>query len=71
MLEALKESKWANREGEIVISADSSRNQRDNVDECFRKLFRIVREAVEVPGVTSELQKEKVAKLWVTFKLLV
>ncbi|KAI9787759.1 MAG: hypothetical protein M1839_000291 [Geoglossum umbratile] len=49
----------------IVVQADSSRKQNENVRECFRKLQNLVAEAgrAVVPGETTAEQKEHVQRL--------
>ena len=55
----------AAKSGDLVIQADDSRKQAENVNSCFRKLHQLLvhagREAV--PNETSPGQMERVQKL--------
>ncbi|KAK1824980.1 hypothetical protein LTR12_000521 [Friedmanniomyces endolithicus] len=55
----------AARSNDLVIQADESRKQADNVEACFRKLSEVVAEAGReaVPGETSAAQGKRVEGL--------
>ncbi|KAF2233716.1 peptidyl-tRNA hydrolase domain protein [Viridothelium virens] len=55
----------ASKADALIIQADDSRKQNDNVHTCFKKLHNLIIEAGEklVPGETSELQKTRVRTL--------
>ena len=55
----------AAKSSDIVIQADDSRKQNDNVNACYRKLQELIAEAGReaVPGETSAAQVEKVKGL--------
>lgn len=52
---------------EVVLQADESRKQSDNLDEAYRRLHKIIVSAVskDVPGVTSAEKKKHVAELYI------
>ncbi|MCJ1224108.1 hypothetical protein MMC12_000751 [Toensbergia leucococca] len=58
---------YAERGHALVIQADGSRKQGDNVQECFKKLQDLVISAGKstVTGETSLEQVKKVKRLWV------
>lgn len=63
---AVRASRYvAPRSEELVIQADDSRKQQDNVDACFRKLQEVVWQAGQqtVPGETSAEQGKRVQML--------
>lgn len=49
----------------IQISAQTSRSQRENKDECHQKLHELLKDLSKrfIPGETSEAQKQKIEKL--------
>lgn len=55
----------AAKSNEIVIQADDSRKQNDNVNACFRKLNELIQQAGRdnVPGETSQEQIKRVEQL--------
>ncbi|KAK1049821.1 hypothetical protein LTR12_013387 [Friedmanniomyces endolithicus] len=55
----------AAKSNDLVIQADESRKQADNVEACFRKLSEVVAEAGReaVPGKTSAAQGKRVEGL--------
>ena len=55
----------ANKADALIIQADDSRKQNENVHSCFKRLYDLITEAGEkrIPGETSELQKERVRNL--------
>ena len=55
----------AAKSNDLVIQADESRKQADNVEACFRKLSEVVAEAGReaVPGETSAAQGKRVEGL--------
>ncbi|EME77867.1 uncharacterized protein MYCFIDRAFT_33694 [Pseudocercospora fijiensis CIRAD86] len=55
----------AAKSDDLVIQADDSRKQSDNVNACFRKLHDLIVQAGRdnVPGETSKEQVERVEKL--------
>lgn len=62
----MRESRfYAAKSHSIVLQADSTRSQRDNVDECIRKLYEMIVEAGRaiIPGTTSQAQKKRVQEL--------
>jgi peptidyl-tRNA hydrolase ICT1 len=62
----VQESRYvASRSGEIVIQADSSRKQAENVHECYKKLHQLIVEAAKdtIPGETSEGKARRVKVL--------
>lgn len=56
---------YAAKSNEIVIQADDSRKQNDNVNACFRKLYELIQLAgrENVPGETSQEQIKRVEEL--------
>lgn len=56
---------YATNSDALLIQADDSRKQAANKDACYRKLSELVDEVFKanVPGETTEEQKEKVQKL--------
>ncbi|KAF2144551.1 uncharacterized protein K452DRAFT_266480 [Aplosporella prunicola CBS 121167] len=56
---------YASNSNSLVIQADDSRKQNDNVHSCFVKLHQLIAEAGRrlVPGETSDEQKERVRNL--------
>ncbi|KXS99453.1 hypothetical protein AC578_8121 [Pseudocercospora eumusae] len=55
----------AAKSGDLVIQADDSRKQNDNVNACFRKLHELIVQAGRdnVPGETSQEQVARVKEL--------
>ncbi|KAF7196078.1 hypothetical protein HII31_02479 [Pseudocercospora fuligena] len=55
----------AAKSDDLVIQADDSRKQNDNVNACFRKLHELIVQAGKdnVPGETSQEQVERVKEL--------
>ncbi|KAF2481793.1 peptidyl-tRNA hydrolase domain-containing protein [Neohortaea acidophila] len=55
----------ASKSGDVVIQADDSRKQTDNVNACFRKLHDLIVQAGRdaVPGETSAEQSKRVEQL--------
>lgn len=55
----------AQKSGDIVIQADDSRKQNENVNICFRKLHELIMRAGRdvVPGETSHEQLKRVEDL--------
>lgn len=55
----------AAKSGDIVIQADDSRKQNDNVNACFRKLHEMIVQAGRdtVPGETTPEQIKRVEQL--------
>ena len=55
----------APKSGDIVIQADDSRKQNDNVNTCFRKLHDLIMQAGRnsIPGETSPEQVKRVQDL--------
>lgn len=58
---------FAGKTDSIIIQADDSRKQSDNVQGCFLRLHDMIREVAQgvIHGETSEAQKERVAGLCV------
>ena len=56
---------YAEKSRSLLIQADESRKQAANLDACYRKLYELITELAnaQIPGETSEDQKEKVKKL--------
>jgi peptidyl-tRNA hydrolase ICT1 len=56
---------YAAKSSDLVIQADDSRKQAENVESCFKKLHEVIAQAGNdtVPGETSPEQSERVAKL--------
>jgi peptidyl-tRNA hydrolase ICT1 len=56
---------YAAKSNDLVIQADDSRKQGDNVDSCFRKLFEVIVQAGRdtVPGETTPEQSQRVERL--------
>jgi peptidyl-tRNA hydrolase ICT1 len=56
---------YAAKSSDLVIQADDSRKQSENMESCFKKLYEIIIRAGEdaVPGETSVEQSQRVAKL--------
>ncbi|KAJ9638082.1 hypothetical protein H2204_004393 [Knufia peltigerae] len=56
---------YAEKSSSLVIQADDSRKQQANRDTCYRKLNELIVDVYKhnVPGETTEDQKEKVQKL--------
>ncbi|EMC99965.1 hypothetical protein BAUCODRAFT_48939, partial [Baudoinia panamericana UAMH 10762] len=55
----------AGKSGDLVIQADDSRKQSDNVNACFKRLHELILQAGReaVPGETSPEQVERVEML--------
>lgn len=55
----------AAKSGDIVVQADDSRKQTDNVNGCMRKLYQLLEQAGKdaVPGETSPEQTKRVEEL--------
>ncbi|KAF8250257.1 hypothetical protein K440DRAFT_177694 [Wilcoxina mikolae CBS 423.85] len=58
-------SRHLTRNDEIVIQADGSRKQSENMEEVYHRLHKIIVSCVskDVPGVTSAEKKKRVAQL--------
>lgn len=58
---------YAAKSHSVVVQSDGSRSQRDNVEECMRKLYDMIVEAgrAAIPGVASQGQKKRVEELYV------
>ena len=56
---------YAAKSNDVVIQADDSRKQNDNVNACFRKLHELIVQAGRqtVPGETSPEQTKRVEAL--------
>lgn len=65
VLEQLRESpfRYQTKAGGILIQSDSSRNQHDNVDDCFRKLLAEIRQCVHFPDNVQDIHKAKWRRL--------
>lgn len=62
----LRQSRYlAAKSDDLVIQADDSRKQADNVNACFRKLHELIVQAGKetVPGETSPEQVKRVEQL--------
>jgi peptidyl-tRNA hydrolase ICT1 len=61
---AVSKSRYSAKD-DLVIQADDSRKQNDNVHHCFIKLHQMIVQAGRevVPGETSAEQMERVKKL--------
>lgn len=59
-------SRHITREDEIVIQADGTRKQSENLEEAYQRLHKILVESVsvDVPGVTSAEKKKRVKELY-------
>ncbi len=65
--EALAASQYYAAKSEaLIVQADSSRKQSDNVEECFRKLYQNIMQICRstIKGETSPDQVRKVKKLY-------
>jgi peptidyl-tRNA hydrolase ICT1 len=51
-----------NEEGEFIIACDETRSQSQNLELCFKRLFRMVVEVSEVPREPSAEKREKIAR---------
>ena len=62
-----KSQYYATKSAALVFQADSSRKQRDNVDECFHKLHQLILQIGRSAIIkeTSHAQVEKIKKLYV------
>ena len=60
---------YAGNSRSLVIQGDASRNQNDNVQECYRKLHTMIVAAgrAAIRGETSPAQAKKVKSLYVKF----
>jgi len=56
-------SQFLTQQGDLVIHCQEHRTQKDNIEECFNKLYTFITKNSNLPGNTSAEQKEKVAKL--------
>ncbi|KAI9754882.1 MAG: hypothetical protein M1815_005381 [Lichina confinis] len=58
---------YAAKSHSVIVQSDGSRSQRDNVEECVRKLYDMIVEVgrAAIPGVTSQGQKKRVEELYV------
>lgn len=58
---------YATKSEALIVQADSSRKQSDNVEECFRKLYQNIMQICRamVKGETSPNQVRKVKELYV------
>lgn len=56
---------YAAKSSDLVISADDSRKQAENVESCFKKLHEVITQAADdaIPGETSVEQSQRVVKL--------
>ncbi|KAI9707126.1 MAG: hypothetical protein M1836_000086 [Candelina mexicana] len=66
MSTSIQESRFcASKSDSLVIQADSSRRQADNVQECFKKLHNMILDIGRsvLPGETSAQQKGRVKRL--------
>lgn len=56
---------YAAKSGDLVVQADDSRKQTDNVNGCMKKLHQLLEQAGKdaVPGETSPEQMKRVAEL--------
>ncbi|ORZ33389.1 hypothetical protein BCR44DRAFT_1371949, partial [Catenaria anguillulae PL171] len=61
-LQAQQASK-INKAGDLLVSSDKFRTQRQNIDECIDKLYAMIVEAGYIPRETSAQQRKKVAGL--------
>jgi len=59
-------SRHLTKNEEIVIQADGARSQRENIEEAYRRLHKILVEcvSVDVPGVTGAEKKQRVKELY-------
>lgn len=64
--DAIRASSYTTKSEFIVLKAEESRKQHQNIDLCYDKLYQIVVDAgnKSLPGVTSSAQKERVIKLY-------
>ena len=63
---AIESSRYHTEKSEtLVIQSDANRKQSENAQECFRKLYAVVREAGKdmIPGETSTTDIEKWKKM--------
>ncbi|MDI1485040.1 MAG: hypothetical protein OHK93_000174 [Ramalina farinacea] len=64
--ESIKSSRYyANKSNSLVIQADTSRSQGDNVRDCYTKLHQALKDAAKssIKGESSREQVEKVKRL--------
>ncbi|KAJ5492996.1 hypothetical protein N7539_001742 [Penicillium diatomitis] len=62
----LRASRYATERSQaLVIQSDESRQQSTNVDACYAKLNQLLISSARdtIPGVTSQVQKDRVTKL--------
>lgn len=51
------------KKSEFLIQSDVHRTQEQNIDECVKKLYDVIKSCCAVPKETSEVQKDKVRKM--------
>jgi peptidyl-tRNA hydrolase ICT1 len=59
---------YARKSNNLVIQADESRNQFDNTHACRVRLHKLILDSAArtIPGETSDAQKVRVQKLYVS-----
>lgn len=58
--EELSGSPYYTKSKDILVHSDSSRRQHENLEECYQKVYSLLRKLDEVPGTTTPEQKERV-----------
>lgn len=56
-----KFSRFVTNEGIVVITSQEHRTQKDNIDECLKKLYSMLREAQIVPKVRHKTKPKRSA----------
>lgn len=58
-----QQQRYINNNNEFIMTSEVHREQSKNIDECFEKLYDVIKQASAVPQETSQQQKNKVEKL--------
>ena len=54
-----KFTRFVTNEGIVVITSQEHRNQKDNIDECLKKLYSMLKEAQIVPKVRHKTKPKR------------
>jgi len=59
----IKFPRYITSDGDVVVSSDEHRTQKQNLEQCRKKLLEAIEQCARVPSATSEEQQRKVQKL--------
>lgn len=55
--------RYLSSSGEVIISSDTHRTQKHNIEECRKRLLELIEMCARVPSATSEEQTKRVQRL--------